>query len=121
MFYECPHLVLSQEDHEPSAFDFEASAFSTWSKGWHDNVYNDNSERPDITLGEMLLMYFEWMSVHQVTFVLVHALLLVRTAITPVSLWCRSRMQQPRRFTSCSYCCCPPTPTQGRGPCLRAY
>ena len=30
-------------------------------------MYNDDCVNPDITLGELLLMYFEWMSVHQVT------------------------------------------------------
>jgi hypothetical protein len=53
---------------EPStAFDHEAADFSTWARGWHDTVYNEDSANPDITLGELLLVYFEWMSVHKVT------------------------------------------------------
>ena len=30
-------------------------------------MYNDDCENPDITLGELFLLYFEWMSVHKVT------------------------------------------------------
>jgi hypothetical protein len=30
-------------------------------------IYNDTGTNPDITLGELLLVYFEWMSVHKVT------------------------------------------------------
>jgi hypothetical protein len=30
-------------------------------------VYNEDSAPPDITLGELLLVYFEWMSVFKVT------------------------------------------------------
>jgi len=68
-----PLLLLTQdapehtEDDQLNAFDYEPAEFSSWSKGWHDKVYNEDSVNPDITLGEMLLMYFEWMSVHQVT------------------------------------------------------
>ena len=43
-----------------------------WTQGWHDEVYNDNCVNSDITLGEMLLLYYEWMSVHKVR---VHLLL----------------------------------------------
>lgn len=56
-----------EEEEQPNVFDYDAAAFSTWSKGWHEQVYQDDSVNPDITLGEVLLMYFEWMSVHQVT------------------------------------------------------
>ena len=41
--------------------------FATWARGWHDMVYTDASANPDITLGELLLVYFEWMSVYKVT------------------------------------------------------
>jgi hypothetical protein len=68
------------EDEQPSAFDYEATDFSTWSKGWHEKVYKDDSVNPDITLGELLLMYFEWMSVHQVTaFILLQSALVHAT------------------------------------------
>ena len=30
-------------------------------------VYKEDSVNPDITLGELLLVYFEWMSVFKVT------------------------------------------------------
>ena len=78
-----PLLLLTQDapehekDDQPNAFDYEPAEFSSWSKGWHDKVYNEDSVKPDITLGEMLLMYFEWMSVHQVT---AHALVLLSSA-----------------------------------------
>jgi hypothetical protein len=45
-----------------------------WTEGWEDKVYNDNGVNPDITLGEMLLLYFEWMSVHKVNCVVCLAL-----------------------------------------------
>ena len=38
-----------------------------WTQGWNDEVYNDDCVNSDITLGEMLLLYFEWMSVHKVS------------------------------------------------------
>jgi hypothetical protein len=47
--------------------DFKADEIATWTKGWNDRVYNEESVDPDITLGELLLLYFEWMSVHKVT------------------------------------------------------
>ena len=49
--------------------DYEEADFESWASGWNERVYNDNSVNPDITLGEMLLMYFEWMSVHKVSWV----------------------------------------------------
>ena len=59
--------VCTQEnDDEEHAFDFEATDLSSWAKGWHEKVYKEDGVNPDITLGELLLMYFEWMSVHQV-------------------------------------------------------
>ena len=65
--FTLPLLLPTQEDNEQHpAFDYEATDFSTWSKGWHEQVYKEDSVNPDITLGELLLMYFEWMSVHQV-------------------------------------------------------
>jgi hypothetical protein len=75
---------------------------------------------PDITLGEMLLMYFEWMSVHQVTtFILLQSARIHATSNT-CSLLCRSRMRRPKRCTTSCFCCCPKTPMQDHGPCLRA-
>jgi len=40
---------------------------SVWTEGWDEKVYSEDCATPDITLGELLLLYFEWMSVHQVT------------------------------------------------------
>jgi hypothetical protein len=48
-------------------FDHGVADFEAWAKGWNDRIYNDHSINPDITLGELLLVYFEWMSVHKVT------------------------------------------------------
>ena len=62
-----PSQVAIDHEEDRNAFDYEATDFSTWSKVWHEKVYQEDSVNPDITLGEMLLMYFEWMSVHQVT------------------------------------------------------
>jgi hypothetical protein len=52
--------------------DFKEADFDTWTKGWNDKVYTDNCVNPDITLGELLLLYFEWMSVHKVPFAVLH-------------------------------------------------
>jgi hypothetical protein len=49
--------------------DFKEADFETWTKGWRDKVYTDDCANPDITLGELLLVYFEWMSKHKVPFV----------------------------------------------------
>jgi hypothetical protein len=38
-----------------------------WTEGWTDRVYTEGSEDPDITLAELILLYFEWMSVHKAT------------------------------------------------------
>jgi hypothetical protein len=54
------------DDIPPTVFDHESEDFKTWAKGWQDKVYSDESVNPDITLGELLLVYFEWMSVHKV-------------------------------------------------------
>lgn len=64
---EAPEEQKDPPEPHSSAFDYEAADFTTWSSGWHDRVYNEDSVNPDITLGELLLLYFEWMSVHQVT------------------------------------------------------
>jgi hypothetical protein len=45
----------------------DAHEIEEWIAGWDDQVYNDNSPNPDIRLGEMLLLYFEWMSVFKVS------------------------------------------------------
>jgi hypothetical protein len=50
----------------PSPFNGETEDFKTWAKGWQDRVYQEESTNPEITLGELLLVYFEWMSVHKV-------------------------------------------------------
>jgi hypothetical protein len=46
--------------------EFEEADFDTWTKGWTEKVYTEDCVNPDITLGELLLLYFEWMSVHKV-------------------------------------------------------
>jgi hypothetical protein len=51
----------------PSTSDHEDGAsFASWATGWNEMVYTEDSTNPDITLGELLLVYFEWMSVHKV-------------------------------------------------------
>jgi hypothetical protein len=50
-----------------TAFDHESADFQAWAKGWQHKVYTEESVNPDITLGELLLVYFEWMSVHKAT------------------------------------------------------
>jgi len=61
------HAQVYNEHVPPNDFDNDDVDFAAWSRGWHDKVYNDDSTNPDITLGELLLVYFEWMSVHKVT------------------------------------------------------
>ena len=56
-------------DSLPAADPLHHEDLASWTKGWHDQVYNDEGANPDITLGELLLLYFEWMSVHKVCFV----------------------------------------------------
>jgi hypothetical protein len=46
--------------------DFKEADFDEWTKGWSEKVYSDGCANPDITLGELLLLYFEWMSVNKV-------------------------------------------------------
>ena len=65
---KCGALQEQDADEQDQAFDYEAADFTTWSKGWREKVYHEDTTNPDITLGELLLMYFEWMSVHQVRF-----------------------------------------------------
>lgn len=63
-----PHHVQDERDNVPSDdFDDTDVDFAEWSKGWHDTVFKDDTANPDITLGELLLVYFEWMSVHKVS------------------------------------------------------
>ena len=63
-----------QNEHQPNGQeqpdepDLDEQELKDWTKGWNDTVYNEDCENPDITLGEMLLLYFEWMSVHKVSF-----------------------------------------------------
>jgi hypothetical protein len=58
---------LSQEPSDPpNAMDFKEADFDEWTKGWSEKVYSDGCANPDITLGELLLLYFEWMSVNKV-------------------------------------------------------
>ena len=52
-------------DQDPPE-DLDEEEVDQWAAGWHDKVYNEEGEAPDITLGEMLLLYFEWMSVYKV-------------------------------------------------------
>lgn len=58
-------------------------------------VYKADSANPDITLGELLLVYFEWMSVHKVTDAAVKAvynlLLLLLPADTNAGSWSLSK------------------------------
>jgi hypothetical protein len=52
-------------DVDPSALQHDRDDFKTWARGWEEKVYTEESLDPDITLGELLLVYFEWMSVHK--------------------------------------------------------
>ena len=64
-------VYSAHQDAEPSAdnnahpdADPIADAVPTWA----DPVYpSDGAPNPDIILGELLLMYFEWMGTHKVT------------------------------------------------------
>ena len=56
-----------------------------WTAGWEDQIYNGEQENPDISLGEVLLLYFEWMSVHKVTDACAQAVYTIMVTI-PISL-----------------------------------
>jgi hypothetical protein len=60
--YILTHILNKQppvDDIPTNAIDHESEDFKKWAKGWQDKVYNDDTENPDITLGELLLVYFE--------------------------------------------------------------
>ena len=66
-----------------------------WTTGWEDQIYNGEHENPDISLGEVLLLYFEWMSVHKVTDACAQAVYTIMITILPkdsnVSSWAKSK------------------------------
>ena len=61
-------LQLDEEDideDEPDEAD-EVKELEVWTQGWNERVYGDENVPAEITLGEMLLLYFDWMSMHKV-------------------------------------------------------
>jgi len=60
--------ITTQVDPPPPDHDNELDdeEMKVWTEGWDDQVYNQECVNPDISLGELLLLYFEWMSVHKV-------------------------------------------------------
>ena len=58
-------------------------------------VYKEDSANPDITLGELLLVYFEWMSVHKVTEASAKAVYTIMLTILPkdsnAGSWAKSK------------------------------
>lgn len=52
--------------------------------GWNDPVYrDDDTPTPDILLGELLLMFFEWMHAHKVTDACAKSVYTLLTTILP--------------------------------------
>jgi hypothetical protein len=62
------------QDHPPPPThdDLDDEEKEVWTQGWDEQVYKDDSVPPDISLGELLLLYFEWMSVHKVNTTTIH-------------------------------------------------
>jgi len=59
-------LGLNDDADLDARDEMDPLQLAVWTHGWQEKVYADDSDPPDITLGELLLLYFEWMSVHKV-------------------------------------------------------